>query len=555
MVQKLYFCHQNVLSMKKSTFYALIVIAGVALAGLIGVQAYWIHDAYTIQQQQFAQLVNTTVNCITEDVQQYEVIQVIREMDTPYPFQRYIRPLGAPKSLLDTIIAGKKQLEIPNLKISTEDKNAFWNNAVRNYWQPNGIVQQSFTQFNARFDGSSSSMQLSSSSSMSILSQPPMSRGDARRKLIETTYDRLQQSNFRLEDRIDGETLDYFIRSEMNKSGIDLPYEYAVFGNNDKEIIYQSDHFNPKKENQIFRAPLFQFDPFESQPYYLNLYFPKQGNYLFKTIGVMSVSSSVFTLVVIFAFSVTVFQMLRQKKITSIRTDFVNNITHELKTPISTISLASQMLNDKTIPNASKNYDHLSTVIADESKRLSQQVEKILQMAIFDRGKLMIKLKELDVHELANMVVRNMLLQIKNKNGQIVKNLDAVHSVAELDEVHFTNVMFNLIDNAIKYSNGSPDITVSTADVPDGLSVSIRDKGVGINKADQKRIFDQFYRVSTGNVHNVKGFGLGLAYVKNVVKAHNGTIEIESEPGHGTCFTIFLPHHQPRKDKLFEPKK
>jgi len=203
------------------------------------------------------------------------------------------------------------------------------------------------------------------------------------------------------------------------------------------------------------------------------------------------------------------------------------------------------MLNDKSIPNTSKNYDHLSTVIADESKRLSQQVEKILQMAIFDRGKLMIKFKELDVNELANLVVRNMMIQIKNKNGQIVKNLDAIHSIAEVDEVHFTNVLFNLIDNAIKYSNGRPDITVSTADTPVGLSVSIQDKGVGIGKADQKRIFDQFYRVSTGNVHNVKGFGLGLAYVKNVVKAHNGTIGIESEPGRGTCFTIFLYHHQP----------
>jgi len=260
-------------------------------------------------------------------------------------------------------------------------------------------------------------------------------------------------------------------------------------------------------------------------------------------------------LVVILAFSATVFQMQRQKKITSIRTDFVNNVTHELKTPISTISLASQMLNDKSIPNESKNYDHLSMVIADESKRLSHQVEKILQMAIFDRGTLMIKLKELDIHELASMVVRNMMIQVKNKNGQIVEHLDAVNSVAEVDEVHFTNVMFNLIDNAIKYSNGRPDITVSTADTPDGLSVSIQDRGIGISKADQKRIFDQFYRVSTGNVHNVKGFGLGLSYVKNVVKAHNGTIDVESELGRGTRFTIFLYHHQPRKDKPFEHKK
>jgi two-component system phosphate regulon sensor histidine kinase PhoR len=528
----------------------LIVIAGIALAGLIGVQAYWINHAYTIQEQQFSQLVNTTVNRITEDVQSLEIVQVIQEMDTPYPFQRNIRFQGAQKSLLDTIIAGKKQFELPHLNISKEDKNVFWNNAIRNYWQPQGVIQQSFMQINAQFDGRKSSMQISGGSSMSVMPPPLMSDGErkARRKrLIENTIARMQQADFDLEDRIDGEALDYIIRTEMKKSNICIPFEYAVFGKDCKEEIYGSECFSPKKENEIFRAALFPFDWSESQPYYLNLYFPKQGNYLFKSIGFMSMSSIVFTLIVILAFTVTVYQMQRQKKITSIRTDFVNNVTHELKTPISTISLASQMLNDKSIPNESKNYDHLSTVIADESKRLSQQVEKILQMAIFDRGKLMIKLKELDVNELANMVVRNMLIQIKNKNGQIVKNLDAVHSVAEVDEVHFTNVLFNLIDNAIKYSGGRPDITVSTADAPDGLSVSIQDKGIGISKADQKRIFDQFYRVSTGNVHNVKGFGLGLAYVRNVVQAHNGRIEVESEPGHGTRFTIFLRHHQPKQ--------
>jgi signal transduction histidine kinase len=533
--------------MKKSTFYILIVIAGMALAGLIGVQAYWIHNAYTIQEQQFTQLVNTTLNGITEDIQTFEAIQVIREMDMPYPFQRNFKLQSAPKSLLDTIIAGKKQFELPHLRIPNEDRNFFRNNTARNYWQSQNFIQHDFLQINAQFNGSSSSMQISSSSTMSVMPPflSPEERRARRRMLAEATVARLQQSDFKLEDRIDGESLDYIIRSEMSQSDITLPFEYAVFEKDSEEKIYESANFNPKKENVIFNTSLFPFDWFESQPYYLNVYFPKQGNYLFKSIGFMSVSSIVFTLVVILTFSAAIFQMLRQRKITSIRTDFVNNITHELKTPISTISLASQMLNDKSIPNESKNYDHLSTVIADESKRLSQQVEKILQMAIFDRGNLMIKFKELDVHELANTVVRNMLIQIKNKNGQIVKNLDATNSIAEVDEVHFTNVMFNLMDNAIKYSTGRPDITVSTADTPDGLSISIQDNGIGISKADQKRIFDQFYRVSTGNVHNVKGFGLGLAYVRNVVKAHNGTIDVESEPGRGTRFTIFLCRHQP----------
>ncbi len=538
--------------MKKSTFYILIVTAVIALAGLIGVQAYWINHAYTIREQQFAQLVNTTISRITEDVQSYEVVQVIRDLDTPYPFQRNLKSQDAAKLLLDTIIAGKKQFESPHSIVSDDEKFTFWNNAVRNYWQPHGVIQQSFMQINAQFDGSTSNMQISGGSSVSIL-QPPLNpdKRKARHKMLtEATIARLQSSNFQLEDRIDSELLDYIIRRELAKSDIDQPFEYAVFGKDCKKAVYQSGSFHPKKEQDMFRAALFPFDWFESQPYYLNIYFPKQGNYLFKTIGFMSISSIVFILIVISTFTVTIFQMLRQRKITSIRTDFVNNVTHELKTPISTISLASQMLNDKSIPNESKNYDHLSSVIADESKRLSQQVEKILQMAIFDRGRLMIKFKELDVNELINMVVRNMLIQIKNKNGQVVKNLDAKNSIVEVDEVHFTNVLFNLMDNAIKYSNGRPDITISTADTTNGISVSVQDKGIGIGKADQKRIFDQFYRVSTGNVHNVKGFGLGLSYVKNVINAHNGAIEIESELGHGTRFTIFLYRNHSKNQSI-----
>ncbi len=542
--------------MKKSTFYILIAIAGIALAGLIGVQAYWINDSYAVKEQQFAQLVNTTINRITEDVQSYEVVQVIRELDAPYPFQRNIRTQpGMSKALLDTIIAGKKQLEAPHPKVSDAEKYTFWNNAVSNYWQSQNYVQQGFMQFNARFDGLGANMQFRSSVSIQQPQLTPDERRAKRKMLTEATLARLQRSNFQLEDRIDREALDYIIRSELSKSNIDLPYEYAVYGKDCKKKIFQSANFNPKKENEVFRAALFPFDSFESQPHYLNIYFPKQSNYLFRSIQFMSMSSVVFTLIVIFAFAGTVIQMLRQKKITSIRADFVNNVTHELKTPISTISLASQMLNDKSIPNESKNYDHLSAVIADESKRLSQQVEKILQMAIFDRGRLMIKFKELDVNELADMVVRNMLIQIKNKNGHVTKNLNAENPMAEVDEVHFTNVLFNLMDNAIKYSNGRPDITVSTADMPDGVSVSIQDKGIGIGKADQKRIFDQFYRVSTGNVHNVKGFGLGLSYVKNVVKAHDGTIEVESEPGLGTQFTIFLHRHQPKNKPINDKKK
>jgi signal transduction histidine kinase len=520
----------------------VVIIASIALTGLIAVQTYWIRHAYTIKEQQFEQLVNTTINRITEDVQSYEVVQVIQELDMPYPFQRNIKPKNDQKALLDTIIAVKKQFENPHPTVSEEDKFVFWNNAVRDYWKPHNVVQENFMQIQSQIGNNFSNVQISQSTTVSS-QLSPTERKARRKMLIEATIDRLQRVNYRIEQRIEPDVLDYIIRSEMEKSKIGLPYEYAVYEKNGKEKIYQSQNFKPKNA-KMFIETLFPFDWMEAAPYYLGIYFPRQSNYLLLNMGWMGLLSIIFTLIVIFTFSATVYQIIRQKKITAIRSDFVNNVTHELKTPISTISLASQMLNDKSIPNASKNYDHISTVIGDESKRLSQQVEKILQMAIFDRGKIVLKLKELDLNELIHMVVRNMLIQVKNKNGQIVTQLNAENSFAEVDEVHFTNVLFNLIDNAIKYSSGKPDISVSTFSAPDKLCIHIKDKGIGISRSDQKRIFDQFYRVSTGNVHNVKGFGLGLAYVKNVVESHRGTIAVESEPGQGTCFTISLPQKQ-----------
>jgi hypothetical protein len=334
--------------MKKSTLYLLVIVASIALTGLIAVQAYWINHAYNIKEQQFAQLVNTTINFVTVDVQSYEVVQIIQELDVPYPFQRNLKP-PSNQALLDTIIA-KKQFETPHPNLSNEEKGAFWNNAVRDYWNPNSFVQQSFTQINMQIRENFSQMQISRSMSVTPAQLSPIERKARRKLLIETAIERLQRSDYQLEDRIDAHSLDYIIRSELTKSGIDQPYEYAVYGNDCKEKIYQSKNFHPKKDKQ-FIATLFPFDWFESHPYYLSIYFPKQSNYLLRAIGLMGSSSLVFTLIVILAFTATIYQVVRQKKIASIRTDFVNNVTHELKTPISTISLASQMLNDKSIPN------------------------------------------------------------------------------------------------------------------------------------------------------------------------------------------------------------
>jgi len=233
--------------------------------------------------------------------------------------------------------------------------------------------------------------------------------------------------------------------------------------------------------------------------------------------------------------------MFKQKRLSQIKNDFVNNMTHELKTPISTISLASQMLKDDSIPMESKNIAYISGIIEDESKRLSYQVEKVLKTALLEQGHIKLKQKELDVHKIIDNVVKNFEIQVNSRNGILNKDLNAKNSILFVDEIHFTNIIFNLLDNAVKYSNGSVDITVSTKDGKNGFYLLVSDKGIGIKKQDQKKVFDQFYRVSTGNVHDVKGFGLGLSYVKKIVNAHNGEINLISEYKKGSTFEIFIP--------------
>lgn len=255
----------------------------------------------------------------------------------------------------------------------------------------------------------------------------------------------------------------------------------------------------------------------------------------------MAISSFILTLFLIATFSFTFYVILRQKRLSEMKSDFVNNMTHELKTPISTISLASQMLSDKSIPVESKKIDRISDIITEESKRLGYQVERVLQMAKFDQGDLKLQFKEIFMHDIIESVISNFTLQVDSKEGLLIPSLHADNDCVTGDQVHLTNVISNLLDNAVKYTPEKPEIFIETRNQNGAILISFRDNGIGISRANLKRIFDKFYRVSTGNVHNVKGFGLGLSYVKKIIQEHHGEIFVDSELSKGSTFTISLP--------------
>lgn len=345
-----------------------------------------------------------------------------------------------------------------------------------------------------------------------------------------------------IEDRIDSVFLDQVLRSAFEESEIDIEFKYAIKNSNlgrDK-IVFGNQDYDPRG-NKEFPQHLFKYDYDGPKPNYLNIYFPKRSAYLLKATGISILPTIILTALLIGIFVYTISVIFKQKKLSNIKNDFINNMTHELKTPISTISLASQMLQDGSITNTPTMIEHISKVINQESKRLGFQVEKVLQMAVFNEGRLKFKFKEFDVNKMINSVISNFELRVKSKNGILTSDISTESLIIKGDEVHITNVIFNLLDNAVKYSKDIPEIHVAAKQINGNVVVSVKDKGIGIAREHQTDIFDRFFRVPTGNVHNVKGFGLGLSYVKKIIDSHDAEIKIESGLNKGTKFNIIFP--------------
>jgi two-component system, OmpR family, phosphate regulon sensor histidine kinase PhoR len=343
--------------------------------------------------------------------------------------------------------------------------------------------------------------------------------------------------------------MDSLLTHELSAIGLPGSHPYGVFTADRSPVLV----FNGQEEampdlaSSPYRTRLFRHD-FTGEAHYLHVLLPERDGTVLRAVAPMLGISALFLLVILGAFIHTVRTILRQKRIGEIRTDLVNNLTHELKTPISTIGLACEALADPSIPRTDEQVRRFTSMIRDENKRLGSLVENVLQSAVMADGQMLVKRVELDLHNLVQDVVRSSSMQVTRRNGRIELDLAAeIHHVYG-DRIHLSNLLYNLIDNAIKYSEQEPRIRIATRSNDEGLTVSISDNGIGIAGSEHRKIFDRLYRVPTGNIHNAKGFGLGLSYVKSVVERHGGRIRVESQPGKGSTFHIFIPFEHVQAD-------
>ncbi len=507
--------------MSKRTLYLVSAFMGMAVIALIIMQSYWISNSIRVKEKQFSQLVNKSLLNIVNQIQQYDAVyHLADEMDRSVSFGSiFTRPPDTSSSVI------------------TRKDPLCRDGEVLRFRDSGTVIISGF---------SGHQMRIRTHSSLEY-----QSRQDIRNRIIdqyrknksfvENVIARMMSPDIHFTRRINPETLNRIISREFSENGIFLDYEFAVL-NGHREIEYKSDHYiqQNEKEKEYFKTSLFPDNIF-IRPNYLSVYFPGKKSFIIRSLGFMAISSIALTIIIILSFSLTLYIMFRQKKLSDIKNDFINNMTHELKTPISTISLASQMLNDSSIPSGSRNLSHIGRIIGEESRRLGYQVEKVLQMAIFDRSLLNLKMKDTDLHDIIRQVSDNFAIQLQNKEGHVEKELKAENPFIKADKLHMGNVISNLVDNAIKYSPDRPEITLSTMNRNNRVILRVQDRGSGIGKEEQKRIFEKFYRVPTGNIHNVKGFGLGLSYVRKITEAHNGQISLQSELGKGTIFELSFP--------------
>jgi two-component system phosphate regulon sensor histidine kinase PhoR len=529
--------------MNKRLITGLVFLMGISLLGIIAVQLYWFNNSVKVRDELFDRSVNEALNKAVRKLEINHDIRIIEQFSNKNDTIRWNEaiPLPPPPPENFDIIIERDSLKQHIKVVAKKGKNL-----------PIKMnIISSDTTINSDTTVSANFKQTRAFKNLTIIKTDKDSTLQHGLKTFEIQLGRKAKQLEFLSDQIvtevkgwedgrdiDPEQIKENIKIELDNKNIPITFNYAILAG---DSIISTD-FNAKANfsKNWYKVNLFPNDIFRKN-IQIAVYFPDRNAFIGKTTTLLLGLSVIFTIIILLTFILSISFILRQKKISEMKSDFINNMTHEFKTPIATISVASDSILNEKVINDTEKVRFFTGMIKKENKRMNEQVERILQIARLDRKEFDLRFQPVNAHELIEEAIQSISIQVEKRGGKIETKLEATNPVVTTDPVHFINLVYNLLDNANKYSPEKPQIKVSTLNDSKGLIIIVEDRGIGMSKAVMSKIFEKFYRQTTGNIHNIKGFGLGLSYVKAILEANKGNIKVHSEPGKGSRFEVFIP--------------
>ena len=524
--------------MNKRLFVLLVVLMSLSLVGIIAVQLYWIKRSVEDKEEQFSNTASEVLSKVAEKIEEREMKEYS---------ERFLN--------LKDSVGDLKSTQLSNIFFIDRDLNS---NEILFY--SHGILEEDYNIASTFFDNAASSdtatiKNFTSRRTKTVYKEDYGLDGKAYRlspiekwekvggisamekAMFDDVY-RVYANRVPIHERVSREEIELLLDQELENRSLDIDYEYGLYSRGLPTKI-KSRKFRMDTDS-YYKAPVFR-DSEGVTDFALLISFPDKKDFLVRSIVGMAVLSLLFTLIIMIAYASAIYQLIRQKQISEIKTDFINNMTHEFKTPIATINLAVEAIKNPKIMGDAEKVGRYLNMIRDENKRMHAQVENVLRISKLEKNQLDISKERVDAHEIINKAITHVELIVQDRGGYVKTHLDAERTDVLANKTHFGNVIVNMLDNAVKYSPDAPKVDVFTEVANNFLVIRVQDRGAGMSKAVSKRIFEKFYREHTGDIHNVKGHGLGLAYVKKIVEDHQGEVYVESEKGKGSTFYIKLP--------------
>ncbi len=537
--------------MKKRFIISAVIVIVLFLSGLVSIQLYWINNAIKLKESNFKRSVSEAV---TNTIHKLEKIEIANQIRNRFYGTKHDASIFSTLDSINALFVSEMENMLSQYTISGESEvytSEKISITISEYEAEKGVELIDTALFSVDTvttevfrpiqpqDITTESFPPDFSDSISKQIDAFLRKTFIFSDVFEDIFCLRQYQN--IQNRINMNMLDSILSIELRQKGINAYFEYGIYNPVRKQFSFErTGNYSPYLLEKGYAFNLFPTDLFVTPEYFL-IYFPYQKRFLLTSMWVMVFVSILLIVLMVLSFIYAVSTIIKQRRLSEMKNDFINNMTHEFKTPVSTIGLACEALQDKQIEKSPELYKTYLDIINQENKRLGLIAENVLQTAIIDKGRLKLKIEEVDVHKIIDETVKTLEMQIKKQNAKVNIDTQADNPIILGDAVHLRNVFSNLLDNALKYTLDTPVINIKTTSYSDGILFSITDNGMGISKANQKRVFERLYRVPLGNLHNVKGFGLGLSYVKTIVEMHGGSVSVESELRKGATFYVKLP--------------